>query len=158
YWDVAAHDVMDYVAAKGYGSRITAVWVADDLETSWDPWPTTQQFLQGVRDQEHTYTAHAQLINYGDANVGACTVAAGCRFRWPGATGYDAAGGIGWPLPLPETYNADTTSLWEDVASTPGTHGPMAFAGVMTECGGADPLPVGECRPQGGGVTGKGRC
>jgi hypothetical protein len=34
----------------------------------------------------------------------------------------------------------------------------MVFAGVMTECGGADPLPAGPCRPQGGGVTGRGTC
>jgi hypothetical protein len=162
YWDVVAHDVMDYVAAKGYGSRVTGVWVADDLETSWDPWPTTLRFLQGVRDQERTYTTHAQLVNYGDANVGACSIVTGsCRTRWTAQNVYDAAWGLGWALPLPETYNADTTQLWDNVARAqggPGAQGSMIFAGAMTECAGPDPLPSGPCRPQGGGVTGKGAC
>ncbi len=162
YWDVVAHDVMDYVAAKGYGSRVTGVWVGDDLETSWDPWPTTLRFLEGVRDQERTYTVHAQLANYGDANVGACSIVTGsCRSRWTAQNVYDAAWGLGWALPLPETYNADTTQLWDNVAraqGSQGTQGPMVFAGVMTECAGADPLPSGPCRPQGGGVTGRGAC
>ena len=41
YWDIVAHDVADYVTQKGYGSRITGVWVGDDAETSWDTWTTT---------------------------------------------------------------------------------------------------------------------
>ena len=54
YWDIVTHDVMDYVVSKGY-SKVTAVWLGDDLEGSWDPWPTTQSFLSGVRDQEQKY-------------------------------------------------------------------------------------------------------
>lgn len=159
YWDVVAHDVMDYVAAKGYGAKVTGIWVADDLETSWDPWPTTKRFLQGVRDQEHTYTAHAQLVNYGDANVGACSIVTGsCRAPWGAADVYAAAWGLGWAIPLPELYNSTTTKLWDNVARTQSPQNPMIFAGAMTECGGADPLPVGACRPQGGGVTGRGDC
>jgi hypothetical protein len=158
YWDVVAHDVMDYVAKKGYGSRITGVWVADDAETSWDPWPTTQRFLQGVRDQEHTYTAHAQMVNYGDSNVGACSIVVGCRSRWSAQNVYDAAWGLGWALPIPEFYNSTSTKLWDDVAHTQNTQNPMIYAGAMTECEGGDPLPTGACHPQGGGVTGKGAC
>ncbi len=159
-WDIVAHDVMNYVASKGYGSQVTGIWVADDLETSWDTWATTERFLQGVRDQEHTYTAaHAQLVNYGDANVGACSIVNGkCNAPWSAGNVYDAAWGLGWAIPMPEAYNATTTGLWDNVARTQGAANPMIFAGVMTECGGQDPLPVGQCRPQGGGVTGRSDC
>ncbi|HEX6817500.1 MAG TPA: hypothetical protein VF120_03935 [Ktedonobacterales bacterium] len=159
-WDMVAHDVMNYVAARGYGSQVSGIWVADDLETSWDPWTTTKQFLQGVRDQEHTYTtAHAQLVNYGDANVGACSIVNGsCHAPWSASNVYDAAWGLGWAIPMPEAYNATTTALWDTVAQGQNPANPMIFAGVMTECGGSDPLPVGQCRPQGGGVTGRGAC
>jgi hypothetical protein len=157
YWDVVAHDVMDYVAGKSY-SHVLGVWVGDDAETSWDPWPTTLAFLEGVRAQERTYTTHVQLIDYGDANVGACSIVSGCRSRWTAANVYDAAWGIGWNLPLPEAYNADTTQLWDNVASTQSAQNPMLFVGAMTECAGPDPLPVGPCRPQGGGVTGRSAC
>jgi len=160
YWDVVAHDVADYAAAKGYGDRVTAVWPADDIEASWDPWATTAQFLTGVRDQERTYAApHARLVDYGDAQVGACSVVVGgCQQPWTPANVYDAAWGVGWAVPLPEAYNADTAGLWEGVAASQGAENPMAFLGVMTECAGPDPLPAGPCRPQGIGVTGTGAC
>jgi hypothetical protein len=154
YWDVVAHDVADYVAQKGYGSRITGVWVGDDAETSWDPWPTTAQFLYGVRDQERTYQTHARMVNYGDANIGACSeVTGGCDGGWTPENVYDAAWGIGWAIPLPEAYTPTTTQRWMDVAnfmsSGPTPREFMGFAGFMTQCGEADPLPLGGCFPAG---------
>jgi hypothetical protein len=154
YWDIVAHEVGDYVAQKGYGSRITGVWVGDDAETSWDPWPTTQQFLFGVRDQERTYQTHARMVNYGDANIGACSEVTGaCDGAWTPEDVYDAAWGIGWAVPLPEAYTPTTTQRWVDVANVMSS-GPtprefMGFAGFMTECGEADPLPLAGCQPQG---------
>ncbi len=148
YWDIVTHDVMDYVVSKGY-SKVSAVWLGDDLEGSWDPWPTTQSFLSGVRDQEQKYGAHAYLVDYGDAHAGACSEVTGtCDTPWTQENVYDAAWGIGWALPLPETYTARTTQRWEDIAATLHPENPMAPVGVMTECVGSDPLPVTACLSQ----------
>jgi hypothetical protein len=157
---VVAHDLAAYVAAKDYGDRVTAIWPADDIEASWDPWSTTAQFLTGVRDQERTYPVpHAHLVNYGDAQAGACSVVTdSCQQPWTPTNVYDAAWGIGWAIPLPEAYNAETAGLWESVAALQGARNPMEFLGVMTECAGPDPLPTGPCHPQGIGVTGTSAC
>jgi len=144
YWDIVVHDLMDYVAAKGYSEQVTDVWVGDDLETSWDPWPTTERFLDGVAAQEGTYATHARMVDYGDANVGVCSVVTrSCRAPWTAANVYAAAWGMGWAVPLPEIYSSDTAQRWASIAQTYPT---MAFIGVMTECGGADPLPVAGCQ------------
>jgi len=158
YWDIVAHDVADYVAQKGYGTRVTGVWVGDDAETSWDPWPMTASFLYGVRDQERTYQTHARMVNYGDANIGACSEVTGdCTGGWTPENVYDAAWGIGWAAPLPEAYTPTTTQRWQDVAdvmnSGPAPRDFMQFLGFMTECGESDPLPLTDCRPQGEGVS-----
>jgi hypothetical protein len=163
YWDVVAHDVTAYVSAKGYGAQVMDVWVGDDAETSWDPWPMTESFLMGVRDQERTYAAHARMVNYGDANIGACSEVTGeCSAGWTPANVYDAAWGIGWAAPLPEAYTATTTQRWQDVSdvmsSGPSPREPMAFIGFMTECGEPDPLPLNGCRPQSSGLDGAGAC
>lgn len=154
YWDIVAHDVADYVTQKGYGSRITGVWVGDDAETSWDPWPVTAQFLYGVRDQERTYQTHARMVNYGDANIGACSeVTGGCDGAWTPENVYDAAWGIGWAVPLPEAYTPTTIQRWVDVANVmsmgPSPREFMQFHGFMTQCGEADPLPLDGCYPAG---------
>jgi hypothetical protein len=158
-WDMVAHDVMDYIAGKGYDKQVSAVWVGDDLETSWDPWPTTLRFIEGVRDQERTYATHAHLVNFGDANVGACSeVTHTCGSPWTPQNVYDAAWGVGWALPLPETYTATSAQRWIDVASAQTAPDAMQFIGVMTECGEPDPLPTRRCHPQSGGLTGNGTC
>jgi hypothetical protein len=142
-WDVVVHDVQQYVSAKGLSGQITGVWVADDLEGSWDPWPQTVQFLAGVRDQEHTYPTHVNLVDYGDANAGACTELGGsCTQPWSQENVYAAAWGMGWNVPVPETYSSGTTRKWGHLAQT---HRTLRFAGIMTECAGADPLPTGLC-------------
>jgi hypothetical protein len=163
YWDIVAHDVADYVAQKGYGSRVTGVWVGDDAETSWDPWPATVSFLYGVRDQERTYQTHARMVNYGDANLGACSEVTGaCSGGWTAENVYDAAWGIGWAAPLPEAYTATALQRWQGVAdvmsSETGTREFMQFLGLMTECGERDPLPLTGCRPQAGDLEGVGAC
>ncbi len=163
YWDIVAHDVADYVEQKGYGSRVTGVWVADDAETSWDPWPMTASFLYGVRDQERTYEKHARMVNYGDANLGACSEVTGdCSNGWSAENVYDAAWGIGWAAPLPEAYTPTALQRWQGVADVMSSGPPprefMAFLGLMTECGEADPLPLTGCRPQGAGLDGGGAC
>ncbi|HEX6818757.1 MAG TPA: hypothetical protein VF120_10310 [Ktedonobacterales bacterium] len=163
YWDVVTHDVLDYVAAKGYGSQIVGVWVGDDLETSWDPWTTTATFLSAVQQQEATYTFHAALVDYGDAAVGACSIVTkSCKHAWSAQNVYDAAWGIGWNVPLPETYDSDTLQRWLDVGRQQRGQGPMSFAGVMTECAGTDPLPSENCHPQrqteAGPIPGTGPC
>jgi hypothetical protein len=148
YWDVVVHDVMQYVSAKGYSGQITGVWVADDLEGSWDPWSVTSQFLSGVRDQEHTYSAHANLVDYGDANAGACSESSGsCAQPWSKDNIYSAAWGMGWNVPVPETYTNGTTRKWVNLALS---YKAIRFAGIMTECAGPDPLPTGTCDAGGG--------
>lgn len=163
YWDVVVHDVMDYVAAKGYGSQVVAVWVGDDLETSWDPWTASERFLTGVAQQESTYATHAQLLDYGDADTAACSVVTrSCKRTWTAANIYAAAWGIGWDIPLPEAYNSTALQHWLDVADSEGSQIPLTIAGVMTECAGSDPLPSGLCHPQrqteAGPVAGTGAC
>jgi hypothetical protein len=148
YWDIVGHDVADYVTSKGYQGQITDIWLADDLEGSWDPWPTTHAFLDGVQTQERTYATHAHLVDYGDANYGACSEVNGdCSQRWTQANVFNAAWGMGWNLPLPETYYAGSTRKWDNVNSNVGT---MQFVGAMSECTGVDPLPVGACWVQSG--------
>jgi hypothetical protein len=144
YWDVVVHDVMDYATAKGYDQQVTGIWAGDDLETSWDSWATTARFLNGVVAQEQTYDTHARLVDYGDAKVGVCSVVTGsCRVPWTADNVYAAAWGIGWDAPLPEVYSPDTAQRWESVAQT---YPAMEFMGVMTECAGADPLPLDGCQ------------
>ncbi len=146
YWDIVVHDVMGYVASKKYDKQVTAVWVGDDLEGSWDPWPTTQRFVEAVRDQERTYATHARLVDYGDANAGACSEVTGdCSAAWTLQNVYDAAWGIGLDVPLPEAYTSHTTARWQEVQAIVGATSPMYFAGVMTECAGTDPLPTTTC-------------
>jgi hypothetical protein len=148
YWDVVVHDVQDYVSAQAYNQQVVAVWVGDDIETSWDPWPATERFLAGVRDQELTYSTHARLVDYGDADIGACSIVTNrCNAPWTADNVYTAAWGSGWDVPLPETYSTTTANRWLNVANSPGDAGPMSFLGVMTECGEADPLPTGSCSP-----------
>jgi hypothetical protein len=147
YWDVVAHDVADYVHAKGYQKQITDIWLGDDLEASWDPWLVTRAFLDGVQTQERTYSTHAYLVNYGDANAGACSETAGWSQRWTKENVYSASWGMGWNLPLPETYYTNSTKKWDAVNNTVGT---MQFVGAMSECSGVDPLPVGACWVQNG--------
>lgn len=155
-WDTVAHDVMSYVSGKGYAGQVTGIWVGDDLEGSWDPWPTTLKFLEGARDQERTYSAHAHLVDYGDANAGACSEVTGdCAQPWTRANVYAAAWGLGWDVPLPETYSSGTARRWEDVTRAQGA---MGFVGVMTECSGADPLPAGRCWVQTGSGATDGGC
>jgi hypothetical protein len=163
YWDLVVHYVADYVQEKGYGSRITGVWVGDDAETSWDPWPVTASFLYGVRDQERTYQTHARMVNYGDAVLGACSEVTGaCSGAWTAENVYDAAWGIGWAAPMPEAYTSTSVQRWQGVAdvmsSGAGTREFMQFLGLMTECGERDPLPLAGCRPQGAGLEGGGSC
>jgi hypothetical protein len=163
-WDVVAHDVMAYVADKGY-SQVTGIWVGDDLEASWDPWPMTATFLAAVRDQEHTYITHVPLVDYGDAEAGACSEVTGdCADPWTPEDVYAAAWGLGWDVPLPEAYTSAAMQQWDDVAAAQDlraardANDPLAFAGIMTECAEADPLPTTVCRPQTGGATGSGAC
>src|SRR5262249_28619826 len=156
------------VEAQGYAGYVADVWVGDDLEASWDPWATTVRFLAGVRDREQAYATHARLVDYGDAEAGACSVVTGrCANPWTPQNVYDAAWGSGWAAPLPEAYTPDGTEHWLDVAAAAqGVQGTMVFLGAMTECAGADPLPVGACVPQKGppsdaqpdGLTGSGAC
>jgi hypothetical protein len=148
YWDVVVHDVMDYVAGKGYDRQVTAVWVGDDVETSWDPWPTTARFLNAVAQQESTYSAHARMVNYGDANTGVCSVVTGgCRAPWTAENVYDASWGLPWASPLPEVYSSDTAQRWDAIAQA---YPAMQFLGIMTECAGMDPLPADGCQPDHG--------
>ena len=73
-------------------------------------------------------------MDYGDAHSGACSEVTGtCDTPWTQENVYDAAWGIGWALPLPETYTARTTQRWEDIAATLHPENPMAPVGVMTE-------------------------
>jgi hypothetical protein len=170
YWDVVAHDVMASAMAKGYGQMVD-VWVGDDLEGSWDPWQTTATFLGAARDQERTYTTHVPLVDFGDADAGACSEVTGdCAAPWTPANVYAAAWGLGWNVPLPEAYTPSTTRLWEEVAATQGPRvtagaldardgrGALGFAGVMTECAGADPLTTTPCHPGTDGGTGSSAC
>jgi hypothetical protein len=146
YWDIVVHDVAAYVSAKHYDQQVLAVWLGDDLEGGWDPWPTTLRFLEGVRDQELAYPTHARLVDYGDANAGACSeVTQECSGAWSVQNVYQAAWGLGWNVPLPEAYTAGTIQRWQDVQTLVGAMDPMTFVGLMTECGGTDPLPTGRC-------------
>lgn len=142
-WDVVVHDVMNYAASKGYGNKVLAVWAADDLEGSWDPWATTLSFLHGVQAQEHTYTTHAHLVDYGDADAGACAELTGdCSQPWTESNVYSAAWGVGWDLPFPEIYSNGTAQRWDTLNRSLG---PMQYLGAITECSGQDPLPSGRC-------------
>ncbi len=137
-WDAVVHDVMGYVTAKGYSHQVTDVWVADDLEGSWDPWPTTLTFLHGVQAQERTYTTHAHLVDYGDADAGACSEVTGaCNQPWSTEDVYAAAWSVGWDLPLPEIYSTGTSHRWETVTRSVGK---MAYLGAITECSGAESI------------------
>ncbi len=151
-WDVMVHDVMSYVASKGYGRKVLAVWAADDLEGSWDPWSTTLNFLHGMQAQERTYATHAHLVDYGDADSGACAEVTGdCSHPWTESNVYSAAWGVGWDLPLPEIYTNGTAHRWDELTQS---QGPVQYLGAITECGGQDPLPSGRCWVQfsGGGA------
>jgi hypothetical protein len=142
-WDIAVHDVMSYVSQKGYNQKVLSVWGADDLEGSWDPWTTTVSFLHGVQTQEKTYSAHAHLVDFGDANSNACAEVTGdCSHQWTESNIYSAAWGVGWDLPLPEIYTNGTAHRWDEVTQS---QGPMQYLGAITECSGKDPLPTGRC-------------
>jgi hypothetical protein len=142
-WDIVVHDVMSYVASKGYGQKVLAVWAADDLEGSWDPWSTTLSFLHGVQAQERTYAIHAHLVDYGDADSGACAEVTGdCSHPWTKSNVYSAAWGVGWDLPLPEIYTNGTANRWDELTQS---QGPLQYLGAITECSGRDPLPTGRC-------------
>jgi hypothetical protein len=142
-WDVVVHDVMAYVSGKGYGQKVLAVWGADDLEGSWDPWTTTLSFLHGMQTQEKTYATHAHLVDFGDADANACAEVTGdCTHPWTEANIYSAAWGVGWDLPLPEIYTNGTAHRWDKVTQS---QGPMPYLGAITECSGQDPLPAGRC-------------
>jgi hypothetical protein len=159
YWDIVIHDVTAYVAAKGYDKQVIAVWLGDDIEGSWDPWPTTQRFLEGARNQERAYTTHARLVDYGDADFGACSeVTQDCSNPWSLQNIYDAAWGVGWNVPLPEAYTYETTQRWQQVQTIVGAANPMYFAGVMTECAGIDPLPTATCDVSPVGQAGSPQC
>lgn len=152
-WDMVGHDVAQWVQDQGYQYQITAVWLADDLEGSWDPWPTTLKFLEGVRVQEHTYSKHINLVDFGDANAGACSEVTGrCDQGWTEQNVLQAAWQVGWDLPLPETYSHGQTGRWISLAHDLGQ---IHFTGIMTECSGPDPLPRGLCWVRFGKGTGE---
>ncbi len=160
-WDNAIHSVMNWVASHHYDTRIT-IWGGDDLEGEWDQWtggsgcpaePTTLDFLNGVANQEATYSPHALLGDYGDASTGIgnnqCNFSPGV---WTENDVYQASWGIGWDVPIPELYqNASYQgyqfNAWSQVFKDYQGQ-KYEFYGVMTECSEVDPLPSGQCYNQ----------
>lgn len=160
-WDVVVHDVANYLAARGESWQIS-VWGASDLETEWDPWTTTVAFLNGYTNKEGSYSSHPLFIDYGDANYGVCSdVTGSCSAPWSQQNVYDAAWGIGWNVPIPETYTQWLEQRWLNVNNSSSVNyyaNHMQYYGLMAECteadtpleqAGAGPLPSGNCYQQG---------
>jgi hypothetical protein len=164
-WAQTVYDVQVYLSNSNYAWQETA-WAGDDIEGEWDPfacsgcWPQTRDFLNGFTNQNANYSPHALLLDYGDATYAHCSDLTGdCSHKWSPQNIYDASWGIGWDVPLPETYGAAQTDKWNCVYHStcggcpPGMScadtGGMLFWGVMTECSQGDPLPTGNCLQHG---------
>lgn len=148
WWDIVAHDVQSYLNNNNYAWQESAQ-TGDDIEGGWDRYTDgtggadpctadacTVDFLNGVETQEASYSSHLFLYDYGDANAGSSTDQG--NSPWSVDQIYSAAWGIGWDLPLPETYYYAQTDRWLAVYNY--SNG-IQFQGDMTECSEGDPLP-----------------
>lgn len=160
-WDLLAHNVASYLSSKGYAWQITA-WPGDDIEGSWDQYltgscsgPQTYDFVHGLASYEGSaYTSHLNMVDFGDADWGDSTIQSrnnqpACG-SWTSRTQqniYDAAWGVGWDVPLPETYTSGQTGRWSTVytnsSQVKASSGTMLFYGNMTECSEGDQLSTG---------------
>lgn len=154
-FDALVHNVQTYVNNQGWNWQIT-VWGGDDLEAEWDQWSTTYNFVNGVRAQEGTYSTHAYLIDFGDANIDWADFQGN---HWTYQNVYDAAWGIGWDEPLPEIYwstsGPGNISQWVNMYNSGSVNryaNQVQFEGNIAECTEADTLPTGNC------WTGNNRC
>jgi hypothetical protein len=154
-FDAMVHNVQTYITNQGWGWQETA-WGGDDLEAEWDQWSMTSQFIQGVYDQDKTYSSHAYLMDYGDANIEWADIQGN---HWNYQNVYDAAWGVGYDYPLPEIYwhtsGPGNITQWVNMYNASGVNryaGQVQFQGNIAECTEADTLPTGNC------WTGNNRC
>jgi len=96
--------------------------------------------LNGYTSQENTYTTHALLIDYGDAAYYSSNLQNGPT--WTPQNVYQAAWGIGYDVPVPETYLGGQTQNWVNVLNSQGY---MQFYGNMAQCSESDTLPTNTC-------------
>ncbi|HEV7128498.1 MAG TPA: hypothetical protein VGN32_13790 [Ktedonobacterales bacterium] len=161
-FNALAQSVRHYVATQGYDWQVT-IWAADDIEGGWDQWacnpsdctgPQTRDFLMGFAAQERQQITsnHLVLLDYGDAAWGSQTIQeqeGQSGPMWTQQNMYDAAWGLGWDVPLPETYWRGQTARWQSIyIAQPGVTayaGAMHFFGNMSECPQADALDLTTC-------------
>lgn len=161
-FDDLAHSVQRYVNGQGYGWQVT-IWAGDDIEGGWDQWtcdpqnctgPQTRDFLTGFTSQERQQVSkdHLLLVDFGDAAWGSQTIQeqeGQSGPMWTQQNMYDAAWGLGWDVPLPETYWRSQTARWQSVdTQQPGVNayaGAMQFFGNMSECPQSDSLSTPTC-------------
>jgi hypothetical protein len=147
-FDAMVHNVQSYINAQGWGWQET-VWGGDDLEAEWDQWSMTSSFINGVYAQDKTYSSHAYLIDYGDANIEYADIQGN---YWTYQNVYDASWGVGYDYPLPEIYGntqgpGDITQ-WVNMYNSGSVNryaGQLVFEGNIAECSEADTLPTGNC-------------
>src|SRR5207249_3400445 len=102
----------------------------DDMETGWDSPTRTRQFVDAYNANPH---ATYYLLDFGNASLSGAWSTADVAYVAYTASGHE--------LPLPEIYTPAVLNTW--VAVRQAYY--MYFAGVMTECQDADPLPVQYC-------------
>ncbi|MDO8615627.1 MAG: hypothetical protein Q7T33_07810 [Dehalococcoidia bacterium] len=133
-WANVAYAVQSYLSNAGYSWQITA-WAGSDMEQPGGEIPPfdcagrTREFVDGYNSN----SLATSFLDYGTA-----WVPNGC---WTAADVYYVAYGAARNYPLPEVYTQFATDSWVSVRQ----QGYMSFKGVMTECSGADALPMGSC-------------
>ncbi len=155
-WGDAVNQVNIWLVNNGLSSRISAL-AANDMETFGDVWACagpTRNWIDGYVANNYGNP----VFNYGDA-----ITSAGC---WSIQDVYYVSAGKVYTAPLAEQYTAGGNCYWttgtgqvciaddglEDQGrdysrgfGVEGSNAPMTFAGEMTECKDADPIPYGPC-------------
>src|SRR6185312_6571270 len=121
-FDALVHNVETYLKNQSWDWQITS-WIGDDLEAEWDQWSTTVNFINGVFNQEVTYSWRAFLMDFGDANIEFADIQGN---HWTYQNVYDASWGLGYDWPLPEIYwntsSPGNINQWVNMYNSPSVN------------------------------------
>jgi len=120
-WKGVIANVNSWLVSNNLSWQISAAG-ADDMETEWDHYDRTTQFVDGFMSGGN----NPWFYDYGDATPGYATCCG-----WTPQAIYHVAWGAATALPLPEIYYNCKQCEWTDVETQTGT---MYMSGTMSEC------------------------
>lgn len=122
-WE-ATVDAVGYFLTSHNFSWQMVVSAADDMETEWDSYASTQSFVDGFNSWNSSGGGPYLFYDYGDATPPPWGY-------WSQQQIWQIAWGDTWNVPLPEIYWYCQECQWANVETAAGS---MTMQGTMSEC------------------------